>query len=106
MWPNPNGAAGGFDVDYVSPTTYAGIISQMKKFVLGRYCGIDQQFVPPPTLSTNGAVLNLSAPAGAIYYTIDGTDPRLSGGGLNASARLYQGTVRWPTTRRFSPARS
>ena len=93
IWPNPNGAAGGFDVDYVSPTTYAGLIAQFKKFILGRYLWIDGQFVPAPLLATNGAQLTLSAPLGSIYYTLDGTDPRASGGGVANSARLYSGTV-------------
>jgi hypothetical protein len=93
VWPNPNGAAGGWDVDYVTPTNYDGIISQFKSFVLGRYLWVDAQFVPAPTLLTNGATLSLSAPLGSSYYTLDNTDPRASGGGLSASARLYSGTV-------------
>ena len=93
VWPNPNGAAGGWDVDYVTPTTYAGIISQFKKFVLGRYLWVDRQFVPAPALVTNGATLSLSAPLGAIYYTLDNSDPRAGGGGLSASARRYTGSV-------------
>jgi hypothetical protein len=93
VWPNPDGAASGWDVDYVSPTTYDGIITQFKKFVLGRYHWIDQQFVPAPALATNGATLSLSAPLGSIYYTLDNSDPRASGGGVSASARKYSGTV-------------
>ena len=93
VWPDPNGAAGGWDVDYVTPTNYDGIISQFKTFVLGRYLWIDQQFVPAPTLVTNGATLSLSAPLGSIYYTLDNSDPRAGGGGLSSSARLYSGTV-------------
>ncbi|HWH71182.1 MAG TPA: CotH kinase family protein, partial [Candidatus Sulfotelmatobacter sp.] len=93
VWPNPDGAVGGWDVDYVSPTDYAGMIGQFKRFVLGRYLWIEQQFVRSPTLATNGALLSMSAPLGAIYYTLDNTDPRASGGGLSALARLYSGTV-------------
>jgi hypothetical protein len=29
----------------------------------------------------------------SIYYTLDGSDPRLSGGGVSASARLYTGPI-------------
>lgn len=93
IWPNPDGAAGGWDVDYVNPTTYAGIISEFKKFILGRYLWIDQQFLRAPTLATNSGVLTLSTPLGSIYYTLDNTDPRASGGGLSGSARLYSGPV-------------
>lgn len=93
VWPNPNGSAGGWDVDYVNPTTYDGIITQFKNFVRGRYQWIDQQFIPAPTLQTNAATLTLSGPLGSIYYTLDATDPRASGGGINPSARLYTGPV-------------
>lgn len=93
VWPNPDGAAGGWDVDYVNPTTYAGIIEQFKHFVTGRYAWIEQQFVPAPTLLTNGGLLTLSAPLGVIHYTLDGTDPRAAGGGLSPSALLYSGPV-------------
>ncbi|HVV72280.1 MAG TPA: CotH kinase family protein [Verrucomicrobiae bacterium] len=93
VWPNPDGAASGWDVDYVTPTTYAGIIAQMKKFVVGRYTWIDHQFLGAPVLSTNGTALAMSAPAGAVYYTLDGTDPRSSGGGISAAAHLYQGQL-------------
>jgi CotH kinase protein len=93
VWPNPNGAAGGWDVDYVTPTNYSGIIAQFKKFVLGRYLWVDQQFLRAPTLTTNGGVLSMSAPAGTIYYTLDNSDPRGSGGQLNPSAAAYQGAI-------------
>ena len=93
IWPNCNGAAGGWDIDYVDPTTYDGIISQFKHWILGRYLWLDQQFLPAPSLATNGAVLSMSAPAGAIYYTLDNSDPRVSGGGLNPAAVLYRGAI-------------
>jgi hypothetical protein len=93
VWPNPNGAAGGWDVDYVTPTTYSGIIAQFKKFVRGRYLWVDQQFLRAPAMATNGGVLALSAPVGAIYYTLDNSDPRVRGGSLNPSATLYRGPI-------------
>ena len=41
-----------------------------------------------------GFNLVLTAPAGEIYYTLDGSDPRLPGGAVNASqARRYTGAV-------------
>ena len=93
VWPNCDGAAGGWDIDYVNPTTYDGIISQFKHWIQGRYLWLDQQFLRAPTLATNGAVLSMSAPAGAIYYTLDNSDPRASGGGLNPSAAAYRGAI-------------
>jgi len=40
----------------------------------------------------NGFDLTMSAPVGAIYYTLDGTDPRQVGGAISAGALLYDGT--------------
>jgi hypothetical protein len=98
VWPNPDGATGGWDVDYVTPTNYSGIIAQFKKFVTGRYLWIDQQFLRAPTLATNGGMLSMSAPAGTIYYTLDNSDPRGTGGHLNPSAATYHGAIRLTNT--------
>jgi hypothetical protein len=106
-WPNPGGSADGRDVDYVHPTNYLGpiefsaptnvngsIIGQMKKWVLGRYLWIDSQFVPvpnfsrPPGMVSAGTVVTLTPPpGGVVYYTLDGTDPRASGGTVAAGAQ-------------------
>ena len=40
-----------------------------------------------------GSEIGLSAPSGTIYYTTDGSDPRLSGGALNPTAAAYQSSV-------------
>src|SRR5207247_2565232 len=48
--------------------------------------------VPP------GFNLNLSAPAGTVYYTLDGTDPRLPGGAISATALAYTPTTPLVTT--------
>jgi hypothetical protein len=34
----------------------------------------------------------MTAPSGAIWYTLDGSDPRVTGGGVNPSAVAYTGT--------------
>ena len=39
----------------------------------------------------NGFELVMSAPSGTIYYTIDGSDPRLPGGDLSPLALTYSG---------------
>ncbi len=97
-WPNPNGPPN-WDVDYVRPTTYAGIIVEMKKWVNGRWHWIEGQFAKSPTLSLpsgpiiSGTNLTLSAPAGVIYYTLDGTDPRAPGGAVAAGAIQYAGPI-------------
>jgi len=40
-----------------------------------------------------GFSLTMSAPAGTMYYTLDGSDPRLVGGALSAAAKFYNATV-------------
>lgn len=98
IWPNPNGAAGGWHVDYVTPTTYDGIIREMKRWVTGRYRWIDSQFAVPPSFNhpggevPQGFSLELtSVPGATIYYTVDGSDPRASGGGVSPRAMVYGG---------------
>ena len=103
IWPNPNGAAGGWDVDYVSPTTYAGIITNMKSWMMGRYLWIDSQFTQVPAFNhasgqiASGTTLVISGPSGsAIYYTLNGTDPRLPGGGISPLAASAVGATAFP----------
>ena len=97
-WPNPNGKAGGWDVDYVTPKTYAGIISEMKKWTYGRYLWIDGQFVHAPFMTLPagpiqpGASLVMSG-QGVVYYTLDGTDPRAAGGGVAPGALVASGPI-------------
>jgi hypothetical protein len=38
---------------------------------------------------TNPVTVNITAQSGTIYYTIDGSDPRLSGGAINSTAMTY-----------------
>jgi hypothetical protein len=40
-----------------------------------------------------GTRIAMMAPEGTLYFTLDGTDPRASGGGLNASAQIYTGPL-------------
>ncbi len=99
QWPNPQGPPT-FHVDYTQPT-YALIISEMKKWTYGRYLWVDSQFPKGPTLSlpegdiTAGSSLVMIAPAGTIYYTLDGTDPRASqaNGAVAAGALTYNAPV-------------
>lgn len=92
VWPNPS--------IYVRPTNYAGVVNAMKTWVQGRYTWIDSQFLVPPNFSRAGGgispgfPLHLSAGAGTIYYTTDGTDPRAPGGGVAPEARPYGSEVR------------
>jgi len=55
--------------------------------------------VAAPTFSqhggpvTAGFTLGMTAPAGTIYYTLDGSDPRLFGGAISPTAVVYTGPV-------------
>jgi hypothetical protein len=55
--------------------------------------------VVAPTFSQHGGQvpsgfsLTMSAPAGAIWFTVDGSDPRAIGGGISPTARQYTGTA-------------
>ncbi len=40
-----------------------------------------------------GSVATLTAPSGDIYYTLDGTDPRLQGGAVSPAARRATGSI-------------
>ncbi|MCL4177641.1 MAG: lamin tail domain-containing protein [Verrucomicrobia bacterium] len=57
----------------------------------GLYPAID-----PPTFNQYGGLVTsgfqpiLSSSGGTIYYTLDGTDPRLPGGGISSKARVWQ----------------
>ncbi|MDB6037647.1 MAG: CotH protein, partial [Verrucomicrobiales bacterium] len=90
IWPNP-----GF---YATPTTYAGIISAMKTWISGRYKWIDSQFPRSPLLGLNsgrvapGSLLSITN-TGPLYYTLDGSDPRLPGGSISTNAFLYGGPI-------------
>ncbi len=103
-WPNPAGTGvQDRDVNYVTPTNYLGndarsIIWQMKKWMTGRYNWIDSQFIKIPTFNVSDGPFStpqsvtIAGPAGAaIYYTLDGTDPRGSGGVTNGTR--YTGPI-------------
>ena len=54
-----------------------------------RTAWLDAQFVPQPVRSPAGgqtASVTLTATQGVIYYTLNGTDPRLAGGAINPAA--------------------
>ena len=91
IWPNP--------AIYSTPTTYGGILNSLSNWVSGRGPWIDSQFTAAPALSHAGGtilpgfVLSITAASGTIYYTLDGTDPRLSGGSVSLTARACTGPL-------------
>jgi hypothetical protein len=82
--------------DYYAGKTYADELEYLKTWVTNRMNWITAQFVPVPTPSVpagpagTNASLVLGATAGQVYFTIDGTDPRLPGGAASPAAKPYQ----------------
>jgi hypothetical protein len=80
--------------------TYQGEVEWVKHWYSERLGFIDGNLLSRPVLSreaggiTAGTGVTLSGPTGAtIYYTLDGTDPRMPQGGVASSARVYTGPV-------------
>lgn len=86
----------GLTYTFPSPGTWQGEINFAKYWFSNRVAFIDSNFLVPPVFNTNGGPvptgfgLTISAPTvepnSTIYYTLDGTDPRLPGGGVNPAA--------------------
>lgn len=99
-WPEvaPNGgpyATGGL-------TGWEGEVSHLKGWLAARINWMVSQFAGLPAINLPGGnvpagtQVTLSLPAGAtgssrLYYTLDGTDPRMPGGGIASTAILYTG---------------
>lgn len=77
--------------------SYQTEIEVMKNWLSNRVDFIDQQFVPPPRLSREegrNAGFRLSARTNAVvYYTLDGSDPRLSQGMISSNALRYSNSI-------------
>jgi len=80
--------------------SYQSEVDFTKNWLRDRADWMDTQFVPPPVLASNpgrvepGSQVTLQGTPGAImYYTLDGSDPRLPGGALAPSARVYAGPI-------------
>lgn len=85
------------------PNTFVGRsyddeIGYMKGFIEQRFAWVDKQFVAPPVVTLTGGGPQLSAPVGKIYYTVDGSDPRGSGGAVSAQAKAYEPQAKIPGT--------
>ena len=87
-------AANGYTNDFDG--TYDGEIVFLKRWLTDRMDFVDTNFLAAPQLSpaggevSSGALATITAPArppgSVIYYTLDGTDPRLPGGGVAPGA--------------------
>jgi hypothetical protein len=81
--------------------SYQSEVDRMKNWISNRVDFIDRQLTQPPVLSRNGGLipknflLTITAPTNAaVYYTLDGSDPRASGGGISPQAMLYSQPIR------------
>ena len=83
-----NWSAGGYSHNF--PGTYQGEVNFMKLWYSNRLDFIETNFVRRPRISEAGGKVALEGPTGVpIYYTIDGSDPRVAGGGIAPGANLY-----------------
>ncbi len=86
---------------YNFPGGYQGEVNFLKKWYGDRLHFMDTNFLSRPVLSSNapvagdgGFVLSFStSPGASVYYTTNGSDPRLSGGGISDSAIISSGPV-------------
>ncbi len=89
---------------YVWPNWFIGQTWQeevdwMKGWLGDRLVWYDSNYVVPPRFNLAGGPiapgfsLSMSAPEGTIYYTTDGSDPRLRGGTISSKATAYAGPV-------------
>ncbi|HVK58237.1 MAG TPA: CotH kinase family protein, partial [Candidatus Kapabacteria bacterium] len=76
--------------------SYSAEITRLKNYVQTRSQWIDSQLVRPPVLSrgtgsiTSGSTVTIApGGTGTIYYTTNGTDPRLPQGGISPDAQVY-----------------
>jgi CotH kinase protein/Lamin Tail Domain len=73
---------------------WSGEIANLTSWLTTRAQWIDQQFAAPPSVQLAGASRVLTpAPGTQVAYTLDGSDPRLSGGAVSASAQLTAAPV-------------
>lgn len=76
-----------------------GEIDHLKQWMEDRAAWIDTQLTTPPTFNQDGGLVTpgfevlLASDAGEVFYTVDGTDPRLPGGGISPTASSLGGTT-------------
>jgi len=82
------------------PGTFQGEIDFLKRWLSDRLDFMDTNFLARPRFShpggpvPDGVALTLTGPPGAaIYYTLNGTDPRLPGGAIHRDAQSYTGPI-------------
>jgi hypothetical protein len=79
--------------------TFEDEVTWLKEWIAGRLAWIDCQGFPAPVSHVirepdqPASKVSLAWLAGRLFYTTNGNDPRLSGGGVSPSAREYSEPV-------------
>lgn len=77
-------------------SSWQGRVSDMRNWVVARADFLDAQYEPLPSVSpvtelfsSSVSVAMAPASSGTVYYTTDGTDPRMPGGAISLSANAF-----------------
>ena len=85
--------------DIVETVTISSAVSRLRSWLGNRVSWIDTQWLRPPRLSRPGGKINpgttvsITGSGGTIYYTLNGADPRRSGGSTSTDAIQYSGSI-------------
>lgn len=78
-----------------SANAWNSAVRGLKNWLTTRIHWMDSRFLAPPTLTPNDGIwqpdqpITMSGGLGEVYYTTDGSDPRLPGGELSHNAQRY-----------------
>ena len=104
------GSIQGINFAEVGTSGWEREISHLKGWLKARTEWIDEQFFTPPTFNQNGGEvdanfqLTISSADGNVYYTLDGSDPRATGGLPSDTAIMGTNTTLTETTTVISRA--
>ncbi len=88
--------------DFTAPrnNSYQYEIQYMKEWISNRVSFLDTNFLSPPVIYSQSGIVPagfrfeiFSADSDTVYFTTDGTDPRLSGGAISPLARTLKNRV-------------
>ncbi len=83
----------------LTSSAWTANLATMKTWMTDRAAAMDAQFTAPAVLSHSGGsvpagfTLGITAPSGAIWFTTDGSDPRLRGGSVSSTAASFSAAV-------------
>ena len=78
---------------------FSSAVNNLRGWLGNRVNWIDTQWLRPPRLSRPGGEINpgttvsITGSGGTIYYTLNGADPRRSGGGTSSDAIQYSASI-------------